>query len=170
MEKSGLFFLSWSHIHDSFWFTSIKSKFVSVGQQLIWNNIRQIWLFAAIDSRFYGALTHKKLLKQQLHTIILFFKLFIYNPPIINVFAILFFPGIVACICFVWNKCIFAILLSIMLLVNIFDSVNKKGEENCVLSFQNTVLCHKEAINYCEQKGHYDKYINTVFLMIFIHI
>jgi len=54
-----------------------------------------------------------------------------------------------------------------MLLVNIFDSVNKKGEENCVLSFQNTVLCHKEAINYCEQKGYYDKYINTVFLMIF---
>ncbi|MGC8803690.1 MAG: hypothetical protein ACP5PS_07970 [Bacteroidales bacterium] len=177
-KKLGYFFYPEHLGMTNFEFHSIKNNFVTYGLQLIWSNIRQIWLFLALVSLGYALATNKKLPRQQVHLLIfsLFFILTYLLFSSINFFTTrylltmlpFYFFIVISLVVLAFDKKIFiTIILSIFLIINLIDSFGKKGEGDCELSFRNTVICHREAVNYCEINGYHDKYVNTGFLMSF---
>lgn len=157
---------------------SIKNNFINYGSQLIWSHTRYIWLFMALISLGYAIATHNKLPRQLVHFLILslFFIIaylifssinFFTNRYLLTLLPFYFFIVITLVAHAIEKKKYVAIVLSVFLIVNLINTYALKGEGDCELSFRNTVICHREAVNYCETKNYYDYYVNTGFLMSF---
>jgi len=60
------------------------------------------------------------------------------------------------------------ILVSIAVIVNsYFNFALKVGEGDCVHTFKQTIIAHRESVHFCELQQWQDKYINTCFLMCY---
>ncbi|MEJ5265619.1 MAG: glycosyltransferase family 39 protein [Bacteroidales bacterium] len=180
IQKKNLgYFLYPEHIGmTNFEFRSIKANFINYSLQLIWNNLRQIWLFIAIISLVIGLVFGKKISKQQVHLLVLsiifiigyllFSSVNFFTTRYLLTLLPFYFFIVVSLINYaVDTKIPIVIVLCTLLVANFIDSYAKDGEGDCVLTFRETVICHRNAINYCENKGYYNKYINTGFLMSF---
>lgn len=152
-------------------------KMASISNLLFMHHSRWIWLCFVIVAVIL-AIVKKRYLKKDIHIFllstvfifgyILFSSLNFFTPRyILTILPFLFMIYIPHIIKYIPSKT-GAFLIGIAIGCNLYYSFfSSNGEMDFKRTFNQSIIAHKEAVNFCESQNWQDKTINTGFLMSF---
>jgi len=161
----------------SFSLKECMEKLSSISNSLFISNLRYIWLCIAVPALLVGIIK-KRFLKNDIHIFalsgIFIFAYLLFSS--INFFTLRYLltplPFIIILYIVIISKSFSGksgyFLIVVAILVNLYYGlVVSNGEGDCSRNFRQSVMAHKEAVNFCESQQWHDRSIKTNFLMNF---